>query len=39
MKKKRIVIKKCLVCGYTWEARKRRPKCCPECKSRRWDKG
>lgn len=29
---------KCNKCGYTWEPRKQRPKACPECKRRDWDK-
>ena len=30
--------KECKRCGYTWHPRTRTPKCCPECKSRSWDK-
>lgn len=32
-------VKKCKQCGYSWMARKSRPKACPECKSRKWNKG
>ena len=28
---------KCLRCGYEWVSRISHPKCCPECKSRKWD--
>ena len=28
----------CLQCGYSWEPRKKKPKECPDCKSRKWDK-
>lgn len=30
--------KKCRQCGYKWTARKKHPKECPECKSRKWHK-
>lgn len=26
----------CQKCGYRWQPRLERPKCCPECKSREW---
>lgn len=30
---------KCNKCGYSWTKRiDRRPKACPECKARDWDK-
>ena len=28
----------CQKCGYKWTPRKKKPKSCPECKSRDWDK-
>lgn len=31
-------MKKCLKCGYEWQSRKDRPKECPECKRRDWDR-
>ena len=27
----------CRKCGYVWESRKLKPKCCPQCKSYRWN--
>jgi predicted Zn-ribbon and HTH transcriptional regulator len=30
--------KRCKRCGYKWIARVERPKACPECKRRDWDK-
>jgi len=27
---------KCLKCGYVWVPRKKNPRECPDCKSRRW---
>lgn len=30
---------RCVKCGYRWRARvKGKPKECPDCKSRRWEK-
>ncbi len=29
---------KCKRCGYEWAARVEKPKACPECKRRDWDK-
>jgi len=29
---------KCKKCGYEWESRVKKPKACPECKTRTWDK-
>ncbi len=29
---------RCLRCGYEWAARVEKPKACPECKDRRWNK-
>jgi predicted Zn-ribbon and HTH transcriptional regulator len=28
----------CRLCNYVWVARVSRPKACPDCKSRNWDK-
>ena len=34
-----VKLNKCERCGYEWQQRrKRRPKVCPECKSREWNK-
>ena len=30
--------KKCKVCKYEWNSRVDKPKSCPECKSRSWNK-
>ncbi len=29
---------KCKRCGYEWAARVEKPKACPECKDRKWNK-
>ena len=31
-------ILQCKVCLYIWTPRKPKPKACPDCKSRAWDK-
>jgi Zn finger protein HypA/HybF involved in hydrogenase expression len=28
---------KCLKCNYEWTPRITNPKCCPECKTRKWN--
>lgn len=33
-----ININKCLRCDYEWQGRIEKPKACPECKTRLWNK-
>jgi predicted Zn-ribbon and HTH transcriptional regulator len=35
---RRIMTLPCKRCGYHWESRTAKPKECPECHSRKWDK-
>ena len=34
---KRNIKHKCKECEYEWEGYKKIPKCCPNCKSRKWN--
>lgn len=37
-KKRRFPPAFCLICGHNWEPRSEKPKQCPKCQSRRWNK-